>query len=314
MFNLYKSLVWLTDQSFTISGVAGSKIQASLKNIADAFSSLAPLDSPALTGTPTAPTPSEENNSTSIATTAFVSTATSEYLPLCGGTLSGALNMGGNCLTDTSIYQLQSGGEICDPGSGFATIVAGCDGESSMGSGKITLLPTDGDSTAGGICIFSGNNALGYGSGCIAISGAVYNGPGSEQAANITISTGGDTSGDQGASVVLDGATWGEGNYGGSVNITAGESCCGTPGGCVCVGGAANGTPGPVVISSSNLISLCGPVIVYGNANTTIATATDTLVNYVDIGSYINGGTLCLPTTFSATTCALRRLQWVLSI
>jgi hypothetical protein len=51
----------------------------------------APLASPALTGTPTAPTASNGTNTTQIATTAFVQTALGSYLPLAGGTLTGAL-------------------------------------------------------------------------------------------------------------------------------------------------------------------------------------------------------------------------------
>ncbi len=39
----------------------------------------APLASPALTGTPTAPTPPKGTNNTQIATTAFVTTAISAY-------------------------------------------------------------------------------------------------------------------------------------------------------------------------------------------------------------------------------------------
>lgn len=68
------------------------------------LSSYAPLASPAFTGNPTAPTQTKGNNSTRIATTAFVQTALSDYatnadvqtavgnyLPLSGGTLTGTL-------------------------------------------------------------------------------------------------------------------------------------------------------------------------------------------------------------------------------
>jgi hypothetical protein len=58
----------------------------------------APLNSPALTGTPTAPTAAATTNSTQVATTAFVKTAvengqpdTSGFLPKSGGTMTGAL-------------------------------------------------------------------------------------------------------------------------------------------------------------------------------------------------------------------------------
>jgi hypothetical protein len=55
--------------------------------------------SPALTGTPTAPTPTAGDNSTRLATTAFVQTAAGAYLPLAGGTLTGALTINTGGLT-----------------------------------------------------------------------------------------------------------------------------------------------------------------------------------------------------------------------
>lgn len=58
------------------------------------LSSYAPLASPAFTGNPTAPTQSSGNNSTRIATTAFVQTAVGGYLPLKAGSgkaLTGSL-------------------------------------------------------------------------------------------------------------------------------------------------------------------------------------------------------------------------------
>jgi hypothetical protein len=64
----------------------------------------APLASPTFTGVPTAPTASADTSTTQVATTAFVmtevgdylltATAGSTYLPLAGGTLSGAVNAG----------------------------------------------------------------------------------------------------------------------------------------------------------------------------------------------------------------------------
>ncbi|NTJ67508.1 hypothetical protein G6M50_05985 [Agrobacterium rhizogenes] len=50
--------------------------------------------SPALTGTPTAPTASPGNNSTQIATTAYSDAATSLLAPLAGATFSGSVNVG----------------------------------------------------------------------------------------------------------------------------------------------------------------------------------------------------------------------------
>lgn len=60
------------------------------------ISGLAPLASPNFTGVPTAPTATPGTNSTQIATTQFVGTALSSYLPLSGGTINGTLNVNGS--------------------------------------------------------------------------------------------------------------------------------------------------------------------------------------------------------------------------
>lgn len=51
---------------------AQSKAETAAKTAEETVTSKAPLDSPAFTGTPTAPTPDEGDDSTRIATTAFV--------------------------------------------------------------------------------------------------------------------------------------------------------------------------------------------------------------------------------------------------
>jgi len=71
------------------------KLQNLFASASHSHSEYAPLASPALTGNPTAPTQSSGDNSTKIATTAFVVSAVStgggNYLSLTGGTLSGSL-------------------------------------------------------------------------------------------------------------------------------------------------------------------------------------------------------------------------------
>lgn len=52
---------------------------------------LAPLASPAFTGVPTVPTPLTSDNGTTIASTAYVKNNVAQYLPLAGGTLTGPL-------------------------------------------------------------------------------------------------------------------------------------------------------------------------------------------------------------------------------
>ena len=58
------------------------------------LASYATLASPTLTGTPAAPTASANTSTTQVATTAFVMTEVGDYLPLAGGTLSGAVDAG----------------------------------------------------------------------------------------------------------------------------------------------------------------------------------------------------------------------------
>ena len=67
----------------------------------------APLASPAFSGSPTAPTPGAGDNSTKLATTAFVnSKVTGLYLPLTGGTLSAPGNLNAGLIASNSSIQV----------------------------------------------------------------------------------------------------------------------------------------------------------------------------------------------------------------
>jgi hypothetical protein len=93
------------------AGVATTTALAAETSRAEAAEALlAPLASPALTGTPTAPTKSALTDSAAIATTAYTDsavavetsraeTAEALKLPLAGGTMSGAIAMGSNKIT-----------------------------------------------------------------------------------------------------------------------------------------------------------------------------------------------------------------------
>jgi hypothetical protein len=73
---------WI-NQTASQAGVAASTHSHAISDVTNLQTSLnakAPLDSPALTGTPTAPTASAGTNTTQVATTAFVSTAVSNLV------------------------------------------------------------------------------------------------------------------------------------------------------------------------------------------------------------------------------------------
>jgi hypothetical protein len=88
----------------TLSGAPTSNLHAATKLYVDtADALLAPLASPLFTGDPRAPTPLTADNDTSIATTAFVKAQAyvtgGPYLPLTGGSLSGALSISAGVTT-----------------------------------------------------------------------------------------------------------------------------------------------------------------------------------------------------------------------
>jgi len=57
---------------------------------------LAPIASPAFTGTPTAPTQAKTDNSTKLATTAYVKAIVADYLALTGGSITGDVDITGD--------------------------------------------------------------------------------------------------------------------------------------------------------------------------------------------------------------------------
>ena len=79
-----------------------------------AYSSLpagtATIASPTFTGVPAGPTASANTNTTQLATTAFVMTEVGDYLPLAGGTLSGAI-VGADQIISAPV--LKDVGETC---------------------------------------------------------------------------------------------------------------------------------------------------------------------------------------------------------
>jgi len=83
--------------------VKGTEIDTELTAIASAISSKADLNSPALTGTPTAPTASAGTNTTQVATTSFVQTA-----------LSAAFSTGMIMMWSGTIATIPTGWVLCN--------------------------------------------------------------------------------------------------------------------------------------------------------------------------------------------------------
>ena len=81
-----------TNPYWTVDGIGWNTLTASF----------APLASPAFTGTPTAPTPAAGNNSTDIATTAFVDNALTTYAPLASPAFTGTPTAPTPASTDNS--------------------------------------------------------------------------------------------------------------------------------------------------------------------------------------------------------------------
>lgn len=74
------------------SGVTNGSIAVNDTDVSvTGWNTKADLDSPVFVGTPTAPTPANNDNSTKLATTEFVNSRLGNYLPLTGGTMSGAI-------------------------------------------------------------------------------------------------------------------------------------------------------------------------------------------------------------------------------
>lgn len=87
--------------------IKGAELDTEYTAVASAISSKADLNSPALTGTPTAPTAATSTNTTQIATTAFVQTA-----------LAGAFSTGMIMMWSGTIATIPTGWVLCNGSNG----------------------------------------------------------------------------------------------------------------------------------------------------------------------------------------------------
>lgn len=86
MANYVKSTNFASKDALAVGNplkiLKGTEIDTEFNNIATAVNTKADINSPALTGNPTAPTPTFGNNTTSVATTAFVQAALQAVYPV----------------------------------------------------------------------------------------------------------------------------------------------------------------------------------------------------------------------------------------
>lgn len=108
-------------------------IDTQMKVNADAIATKAPLASPALTGTPTAPTAAADTNTTQIATTAYVQTELADYQP------AGSYQPLDAQLTDVAGLTPSDGNFIVGNGTNFVA-ESGATARTSLGLGTLATL------------------------------------------------------------------------------------------------------------------------------------------------------------------------------
>lgn len=144
----------------TLSGAPTTNLHAATKKYVDDADALkANLASPALTGTPTAPTAAADTNTTQIATTAYV--VGQGYVKKSGDTMTGALTLPSNGLTVGTNQLLVSGGSVGIGTTPFSGYLLSVNGRTYTGDGT-DMTP---DANWSGQLTIRGN---GYGAGLAA--------------------------------------------------------------------------------------------------------------------------------------------------
>jgi len=149
--------------------VKGAEIDTEFTAIASAVSSKADLNSPAFTGTPTAPTASSITNTTQIATTAFVksnlgtiASQNANNVAITGGSITGITDLavadGGTGQSTYSAGQLLIGNSA--GGLTKATLTAGTNVTITNGNGAITIAASGGSGGSGTVTSVATGNGL----------------------------------------------------------------------------------------------------------------------------------------------------------
>lgn len=153
---------------------------------------LAPLASPAFTGTPTAPTQAAADSSTRLATTAYADTAvgveksraqTAEalLLPKSGGTMSGAIAMGANKVTGLAsgsasgeaVQFGQLGSAAFQPSSAFDAAGLAAAEQTRALAAEALLLPKAGGTMTGPVAM-GGSKIAGLANGTVSTDAAAF--------------------------------------------------------------------------------------------------------------------------------------------
>ena len=191
--------------------VKGAEIDTELTAVASAISSKADLNSPALTGTPTAPTASAATNTTQLATTAFVQTAlsaafTTGMIMMWSGTIAtiptGWVLCNGSNSTPDLRNKFVIGAHSDTAGVAYSTVTgsnttSGGTKDASVVSHTHTATVTDPTHTHGG-----GSVALGAGASITAPGGG-FTSPGALPSASTGISVSNSTEGSSGTNANL---------------------------------------------------------------------------------------------------------------
>jgi len=186
--------------------VKGTEIDTELTAVASAISSKADLNSPALTGVPTAPTASAATNTTQLATTAFVQTAlsaafTTGMIMMWSGTIAtiptGWVLCNGSNSTPDLRNKFVIGAHTDSAGVAYSTVTGsntqtGGTKDAIVVSHTHTATVTDPTHTHG-----NNTNALGAGAS-IAAPGGGFTSPGQLPSASTGISVANSTEGSSG--------------------------------------------------------------------------------------------------------------------
>lgn len=144
---------------------------------------IAPIASPAFTGNPTAPTQAKTDNSTKLATTAYVKAVAADYLALTGGSITGDVDITGDLSVSGAITGNLTGsvtGNVTGTASGNLALTGGTM-TGVIKNDNVLVISNESDSSR--LVLASGNStasgdSVSYDGAAISLAGKNYNSPG----------------------------------------------------------------------------------------------------------------------------------------